>query len=986
MLTNLSFRLSKKESIGKLCGLIRKLTITILVFYIFSTSAESQFYNTGSDPWSTRWQQLRTDSVRLIYNARTSEQMKWLTPYMRWLAANGGKSLGHSPRHIDFIFHCSAALSNGVVTWAPKRAEIYPYVSGDDDSELWIKHVVLHEYRHAVQIDALNQGFTHGLYYLFGEQVIGGLSGVLVPRWFLEGDAVLSETLFGRGGRGRKAAFTQEMRAAVLAQKTPSYEQAFFGSYKWQLPDFYRMGYLITAAARLKYGSQIWADALSRTARKPWSIMPFNISLRQTTGGKGKLHLYKESMNYWRSLWQKQDSSIQATPFDIVSQRNTDYESYIQPKQNERGVVAFKTSPNYINQFVLIDKTGCERTLATPSEKNDFDFALHGDTLLWSERRPHIRWENAHHNVLIMYDIASRRKRVIAKGRRISQPDISPSGEKIVAIEFNSDNTQSIVILDFCGAKIAEYKLKVDELVAWPRWIDNQTIAAVFNTDEGKRIETIDIASYARKTLLAATHENIRHLSATADTLYYTNDKTGLDNIYALSTKGGQPQRLTSSQYGAAWATKQGNTLIYSNLSPNGYDVTRASSKTLPTDTPFDAMRFVVDSLAPTEKQFAAEAVNSLDTSNYSRANLLKFHSWGPAIVDANAYTVKPGLSVASQNLLNTCVFQASVDFDKDKTEVANASISYNGFYPRLSVTGTYGYTDIYFSDITEEEETWRYKAYRSIKIDSRQHQYRLRSEATLPLNFSSGAWHRLLQPQVAVELQKNSGYSFSTQRMEQFRTGTMVYEPEKGKTAGETYSSINYNVTYQHVRRAAARDIGPRWGMILTARYRHTPWGVDVGKVASAEATIFLPGLLPHQRIALIYKTQQKKHTNPNTTLYLSDDIDRARGYKAILNDKQTLWRANYDTPLWNADLTLGPVVHLKRLSMQAFYDHCVGTTVPISNTVYSFRQRSTGVTLTAETFWIRLPFSINLGCRTAYLIETKKIDASFVMGISLN
>ena len=37
------------------------------------------------------------------------------------------------------------------------------------------EQLAIHEYRHSVQINKMNRGFTRALYYIFGEQATGGI-------------------------------------------------------------------------------------------------------------------------------------------------------------------------------------------------------------------------------------------------------------------------------------------------------------------------------------------------------------------------------------------------------------------------------------------------------------------------------------------------------------------------------------------------------------------------------------------------------------------------------------------------------------------------------------------------------------------------------------------------------------------------------------------------------------------------------------------
>jgi len=119
-----------------------------------------------------------------------------------------------------------------MVLWAPKRMEIFTCPPQDTYAENWLQQLAIHEYRHVVQIDKLNQGMTKVLTYVFGEQATGAILGLFIPLWLVEGDAVCTETALSNSGRGRLPSFEMKLRAQTLTKINLNYDKAVFGSYK----------------------------------------------------------------------------------------------------------------------------------------------------------------------------------------------------------------------------------------------------------------------------------------------------------------------------------------------------------------------------------------------------------------------------------------------------------------------------------------------------------------------------------------------------------------------------------------------------------------------------------------------------------------------------------------------------------------------------------------------------------------------------------
>ena len=102
--------------------------------------------------------------------------------------------------NLPFVVHPENMQSNGLVMWLPKRVEFLSTPAIDGYSMPWIKQLVAHEYRHAVQYNNLNVGVVKFLSYLLGQQ--GSTVGLIfMPIWMIEGDATMCETEASSFGR-----------------------------------------------------------------------------------------------------------------------------------------------------------------------------------------------------------------------------------------------------------------------------------------------------------------------------------------------------------------------------------------------------------------------------------------------------------------------------------------------------------------------------------------------------------------------------------------------------------------------------------------------------------------------------------------------------------------------------------------------------------------------------------------------------------------
>ena len=218
----------------------KKYVFLIVFVFSFYQNVTAQYYNTGQDPGSLRWNYIETPSFKVIFPNSIDSIGQQLANTLNYNYDIGNASLYHYPEKIPVILRNQTMLSNGFVAWAPKRTEFFTIPHQQTEPGDWLTHMAIHEYRHIVQIDKLNTGLTSILGYFFGETAIGTVLGIHIKLWFLEGDAVVTETAITESGRGRLPDFEMNLRSLVLEKGMYSYDKAIFGSYKDYVPNHYQ--------------------------------------------------------------------------------------------------------------------------------------------------------------------------------------------------------------------------------------------------------------------------------------------------------------------------------------------------------------------------------------------------------------------------------------------------------------------------------------------------------------------------------------------------------------------------------------------------------------------------------------------------------------------------------------------------------------------------------------------------------------------------
>src|SRR5450759_364090 len=333
-----------------------RVILLLSTFFLFAHSAFSQYYDTGEDPASLKWKQIKTSHFTVIYSEKYGSGG---IVYAKSLDAAYSKLVSLFPErkfNIPVIIHNYTTRSNGYVSWAPHRMELYPTPEQNTIPLSAEYQLAVHELTHVFQLESLNRGFSKGMSLFFGEQFTGIISSLL-PSWFLEGDAVFAESVLTESGRGRTPSFQKQIKALLVDnKKIYKYDKILNGSYKDFVPDYYESGYQMVTWALSKNDPQIWTNVLKFTGEQPFTLNPVNISLVRSSGLRKKT-LWEQTYDTLKTIWTK--DVIKNNPL-IYAAANPDkhgkYINYYSPVfAGADSIIAVKTSLSFLPSFVLID-------------------------------------------------------------------------------------------------------------------------------------------------------------------------------------------------------------------------------------------------------------------------------------------------------------------------------------------------------------------------------------------------------------------------------------------------------------------------------------------------------------------------------------------------------------------------------------------------------------------------------------------------------
>lgn len=937
---------------------------------LISCQAHAQFMNYGADPARLKWNIVKLPHYNLIYPQGNDSMAYRYATYLENVYPHLQKTIG-KPAKVRFpvILHPNNMYSNGMVSWAPKRMELITTPSSDLEMQSWDKHLVIHESRHVFQTGKAMQGVFKPLYYLLGEQA-AGVTSFLLPTWFLEGDAVSTETALSNGGRGRLPEFSMIYRAQLLAgNRNYSFDKWYMGSYRNYTGSHYALGYNLTSYARQRYGADIWKKTMTRYTRIPL----FSKSFKHFTGSSIS-QLYSETFDHLKSSWAEQDTATRVTAY--LSPEKRSYTAYRHPQVvNDSTIIAWRSGLKETNALVAIN-AGKERRLTYIGAINS-RLSLHNGCIYWTELTPGIRWEHESYSELKCYDLQTGRTTTLTPRQRYQTVAIDPAGGSAALSRPCPDGRNELVLMGLPdGEERARFQLPNNGFATALTFAENDAIIAVVVDDNGTNLWELRCRSGRWKQLLQVPSVHLTSLIWHQGSLYFESGLNGTNNIYRFDLNSHQAYRITDARFGAFDPVFDANgRLIYADYQSTGYRIAALSANeqlnvksdlTTPKPTPF------VDELA-------AQEVYNIDTAPldsvafqpkpyHKTAHLFKIHSWAPFYYDVSGATrfqsddlstlLKPGAMILSQNALNTATLQAGWYYDKSFHH-GKLAFTYQGWFPVVDLSVDYGGKSVDLSWVKSDENQ------PDELLLSGTDRTLIEAEANIyiPFNLSKNERIRGIQPIVS--------YYFTNNRYQQIDSRN-----------NRNFQYILPELWIYNYRKKAQRDLLPRSGYQLRLQYLHSPFNSEnFGSLYAARLTTYWPGLLPNH--GLMIRLGYQYQALDGKALYLPKQLlESTRGYNyQIQTHQQYMLKADYALSLFSPDLSLGSLAYFRRMRANLFYDLTRNqATLKPEWTL----QSSAGVDLNLDWNAFRMPYPLTTGVRLTRPFDSKQLVTEMLFSVS--
>jgi hypothetical protein len=917
---------------------MKSLILAFLLLYVTPTFAQ-QFDTMQSSP-SFDWKTISNDYVQVIYPDYLQGESVYIANLVEHYAKFVGQTYGiKDPQLFRLIIRPEPAEPNGFVTLAPRRSEWFsssmfsPYVGSAE----WYQILSIHEYRHVNQFDYFNQRGTRYFYYVMGEMGVNVATFFTMPSWFMEGDAVWTETKYTDAGRGRSPRFLARLKALVMSQKIPTFDEFLNGSYQTSLPNQYVYGYALISYGTQKYGEDLWQKVIWDNAHIP-SPMHFYYAFENVTGQNFQ-DFYTEAMNDLRNKWASDKPSTTEAEQDYYANNNP----------AKIGEDLYFVNSNLDKVSAIYKQHGNEEPekLVELPYFNELQAVGFGKTkAVINEFLPGPRYQFRNYSDLFVYDLKSGSKDKITEGQRLYNPRFNNSETKIIAADFTPSNAWNLSEYSIDGKLIQSFALKEGKFEEGA-YLDDSHVVAVLTNKTGLRfIATIDLKSRTvMKTLLPPSRNLVYGLNVdTHKNIFFEGQYKGHNEILKI-TEAGETARCTQARIGAYLPFSNGDEIFYGDIQTYGTNVAHAKISTCQSLPSAQLVDFNYLGSNPSDnyngfpvQSFPDQA--ELDTKNSAKyqpesygdfdTRLVIPHSWG--LIIGRGF----GLGAQTDNYLHTLSLQAMTGVDAEEAQAfAEFNFDIKKYYPLLRVQAETRDRRVTDYD-TNNVQKWNENT--------------IGLEALVPYTFKRGVYNFTAYASATAGYTNTDDYEFNDVK---YVNSSYFY-----KTGGE--------VGFAWGKDKAQRSLQEPWLLSYRLRYDNADHPSD-SKQSSfrnfQEGIVQTPGVWKHDGLKLVFD-QQKQFADVQAYRFLPvGDLATgyvfSRGYSFEDVPGYQKLSANYLFPLLYPDLTFGKWYYLRRLWANLFFDSTTLQETAMPSTLNSY-----GLEMNFESVIVRT-FPLTFGAR---------------------
>ena len=440
------------------------------------------------------------------------------------------------------------APTNRIVAFAHTPIEGHEFFT-DDPIEL----LVTHELAHVFHLDEARRGWRV-LRRVFGRNEL------TFPHLFdgsalIEGLATFYESRLTDGGRVRGSQFPETLRAAVLETTGPKLDEAESDPGAWPPDRHYVFGSLFLDHLADRYGVDTPPAWMAQRAGSFGSIVSRGAGVGELFGGKGLSQAWSEWIASEREEARRLKERLEADPPGLAETKRVceiAHDTSFPRVSPDGSTVAFLWTDEgrQPRGLYIADVRACTpRRVARVNSAHAFSWTPDGRAIVMSQ---FMLVDNVRVFAdLFRVEIPSGAVTRLTRSARLTSPDVHPSGRSVVAVQYEHDRSR-LVVVDLDSTTISPLTQFSPDISWGPaRWSPDGTELAAVRFTRGASYDLVLLSADGRvvRTLtndraLEGIPEWDANVSPGMRRLFFTSDRTGVRELYALELAGDSDPRL----------------------------------------------------------------------------------------------------------------------------------------------------------------------------------------------------------------------------------------------------------------------------------------------------------------------------------------------------------------------------------------------------------------------------------------------------------
>jgi len=924
---------------------MKHFAATLFIIFICNTIIFGQQQN----PLFLHWKKITTPNFEIVFPENIIETGMKVANMMEFYYSPLSQTLTASPKKLSVFLYNQSTISNGYFSLAPRYSAWYTTPSQNANfqgSTEWLRLLGIHEYRHVVQHENRNKKLVRFFDVLFGDYG-HSISSYTYPSWFSEGDAVLTETLFTQSGRGRQPAFGQQIRTLLINDVVYNYDIANHRSYKNYYPNHYELGYFLATYGRRTYDADFWNKVIERYSR--FSILPYSFSRSiKKIGNETIDEFYENAMNEVGLIFKNQIVNYEFTETQIINDSTSkhSFTNYNTPQfYCDGSIIALKNGLDFPTTLTKIEIDGSEKKVM---QLNATDISINGKFMCWAEYTNDIRWGERSYSDIYLLDCETKKISRVSKQEKYFSPSPSKDGEQLVAVQYNEMLQCNLVTINTSTGEILnKYQIGTNDFLRTPTWSSNGKKIVFTNSNEsGLALSTINLETGSVTQLLPYSNEVITQPIFYNNYVIYSSSYSGIDNIYAIDTETLERFQIINSKYGAKnpAVSEDGLRLVFEEYSIEGNNIAQISlepQKWIPIN---NVPVLQADYFAPLQEQ--EEIRNDIQTQNIQDINypiskyrqfknLINIHSW--AIIPSNT---EISAMLFSVNKLNTMQLNLGGAYNlNEQTVNSYFSAAYAGFPVIFHAGANTQLRSIAMANTIEAKNMEWTEKYLNFGVE-------------LPLNLSHRVWN-------------------TTLNISSFLNFNSIENQENIELNNKINTSVS-TIRFSNSITSSYRSIHPKWKQTLDIKYGFVTNSEKSNYSYSIVSQLYFPSLVKHH--SLNFELAAEKQNNDE--YYFQSSVLFPRGYDFELHKEYYKISTNYTLPIAYPDWRIKPILFVKRIRGNFFYDYAYGKTDNFTKTYNSF-----GAEIIFDVHIFRIEIPISSGLRVSYLPDENTKVYNFIL-----